>query len=74
MATRYAASGREMTVGGVMGRAFAAIGAAPIRFFGTSLVLSAAPALVSRLLVQGYAPIRPNATPVELFASRRGRC
>jgi hypothetical protein len=70
MATGYAASGREMTVGGVMGRAFGAIGAAPLRFLGTSLLFSVVPATASKLISQGYAPIQPGANPAEVFASR----
>lgn len=70
MATTYAAGGREMTVGGVLARAFAAIGAAPSRLFGTSLVLSGLPyALTSAI---GRGAIRPSAaaSPGSAFAAQ----
>lgn len=60
MATAYAASGREMTVGGVLARAFAAIGAAPVRFLGTSLVLSALPYALSTMI--GRSAMRASTT------------
>lgn len=50
MATmHHQVAGRGMTVGGVLSRAFGAIGAAPLIFFGTSFVLAALPSVLIRL-------------------------
>ena len=54
MATTMASmAAREMTIGGVVARAFAAVGAAPALFFGTSFLLVALPSLALRLLTFG---------------------
>lgn len=53
MATAAGAAGsREMTVGGVVSRAFAAVGAAPLTFFGTGFVLSALPAALLGMVMR----------------------
>lgn len=44
------AAGPDMTVGGVLARGFAAIGAAPLRFFGISFLFSALPYLLMELV------------------------
>lgn len=69
MATSDAASGREMTVGGVLGRTFAAIGAAPGRFLGISLGVSILSHLLSQLMLRNTPQPPPGAPPSAAFDS-----
>jgi hypothetical protein len=56
MATTYAAAGPEMTVGGVLARAFSALGRAPALMFGTSFLLGALPYALLELGMRNWNP------------------
>jgi hypothetical protein len=62
-----ATSGRELAIGSVLLRAFAAIGAAPVRFFGIAGGLVAVPTIVSRAL--GAAAASTTVTAYDPYAA-----
>lgn len=58
----YAVAGRSMTVGGVLSRAFGAIGGAPLVYFGVSFALAALPSVLVRLAVPASAFVPASIT------------
>lgn len=63
MATaEHAIAGRGMTVGGVLSRAFGAIGGAPLLYFGVSFALAALPSVLIRLAVPASAFVPASGT------------